>query len=241
MIRLLIILVYFVLYLIIHLPWCIIYSSWDKKGLQRKRYEDAAKKVSKAFRFAMSISGSEFSVSGQENIPKDQAVLYVANHSSYCDIPVLYNAIPGGAGFVAKNDMEKIPLLPRWMRYLNSEFLDRNDVKQGLQTIKNAASTVKDGYSMVIFPEGTRGQAAEPAEFKEGSLRIASIAKAPIIPVAISGTAQMMEAHHKFRLSPSKVHITFGEPIYINDLPREEKKHLGATIRQWIIDTNAQL
>jgi 1-acyl-sn-glycerol-3-phosphate acyltransferase len=241
MIRLIIILAYFVIFILLHLPWCLLYRSWDKKGLQNKRYENASKKVGNAFRRALALSGSEFTVSGQENIPSDQAVLYVANHSSYCDILVLYDAIPGGAGFVAKNDMEKIPLLSFWMRCINSEFLDRNDVKQGLETIKNAAQTIKDGHSMVIFPEGTRGQAAEPAEFKEGSLRIASIAKAPIIPVAISGTADMMEGHHKFRLYPAKVHVTFGEPIYMNELPRAEKKHLGATIRQWIIDTNAQI
>ncbi|MDO4941731.1 MAG: lysophospholipid acyltransferase family protein [Lachnospiraceae bacterium] len=241
MIRIIMIMGYFIGFLLSQLPWYFIYPSWDKKGLKQKRYNSASQKIDKVFHKALTMSGSQITVSGQENIPKDQAVLFVANHSSYCDIPVLYDAIPGGAGFIAKKEMEKIPLLAQWMRFLNSEFLDRNDIKQGMQVIKDAAATIKDGYSIVIFPEGTRSQDDEPHEFKEGSLRIASIAKAPVIPVAISGTADMMENHHKFRIYPADVHVTFGKPIYMNELPRAEKKHLGAAIRQWIIDTNNAL
>ncbi len=241
MVRIILVLGYFIGFIFSHLHSLFLYSSWNKKGLEDKRFDDATAHVKKVFHKALKLSGSQISVSGKENIPKDQPVLFVANHSSYCDIPVLYDSIPTGTGFIAKKEMQKVPFLRSWMKAINSEFIDRSDVKQGLQCIKSAANTIKNGHSMVIFPEGTRGQAKEPAEFKEGSLRIASIAKAPIIPVAISGTADMMENHKKLCLYPAKVHITFGKPIYMNELPREEKKHLGAAIRQWIIDTNAQL
>ncbi len=241
MIRIILIMGHFIIFLLSQLPWYFIYPAWDKKGLQDKRYDRASKKIDKVFHTALVLSGAQITVSGQENIPENQAVLYVANHSSYCDIPVLYDAIPGGTGFIAKKEMEKIPLLAQWMKFLNSEFLDRKDIKQGMQIIKNAADTIKHGHSLVIFPEGTRSQDAHPHEFKEGSLRIASLAKAPIVPVAISGTADMMENHHKFRIYPAAVHVTFGKPIYMNELPRSEKKHLGETIRQWIIATNDAL
>ncbi|MEE1312497.1 MAG: lysophospholipid acyltransferase family protein [Lachnospiraceae bacterium] len=237
MIRITLVLGYLFLFLVFTCPYYFIYRKWDKKGMSRKRYESAAKKVHNAFGKCLSLAGADIIVDGLSNIPENQAVLYVGNHSSYFDILALFHEIPGGAGFVAKDDMAKIPLLNKWMTFINCLFINRKDVKEGMTTIKQAAQYLKDGYSMVIFPEGTRNQDPEPHEFKEGSLRIASMAKAPIIPVAISGTADLLENNPGFRTYPATVHITFGNPIYMNDLPRAEKKHLGATIRQWIIDT----
>lgn len=240
MIRVILIIGYLVLFLLTTAPYYFRFPKWDKKGDEKKRYRLASKKVHNAFALILKFAGAEVTVDGVENIPKDQAVLYVGNHSSYFDIISLFNAIPGGAGFVAKDSMAKIPLLKRWMLFINCLFLDRDDIRQSMGIIKQAAQYIKNGYSMVIFPEGTRSQDDEPHEFKEGSLRIASIAKAPIIPVAISGTPDLYENHHKLKVTPAKVHITFGKPIYMNKLPREEKKHLGATIREWIIKTRQE-
>lgn len=237
MIRITFVVGYLIFFLVSRLPFYFRYPRWDKKGLSAKRCQDASKRVHHAFHRCLTFAGTTISADGLENIPKDQPVLYVANHSSYFDILTLFNTIPGGAGFVAKSEMAKIPLLKRWMLFINCLFLDRNDIKQGMATIKEAANHIKNGCSMVIFPEGTRNQGPEPLEFKEGSLRIASLAKAPIIPVAISGTADILENNPGFRAKPAHVHITFGEPIYMNDLPRAERKHVGANIRQWIIDT----
>ena len=237
MIRITLVLGYLFFFVVFTCPYYFIYKRWDKNGLSKKRYKSAAKKVHNAFGICLSMAGAQITIDGISNIPKDQAVLYVGNHSSYFDILALFHSIPGGAGFVAKDDMAKIPLLNKWMTFINCLFINRKDVGQGMATIKQAAQYLKDGYSMVIFPEGTRSQDPEPHEFKEGSLRIASLAKAPIIPVAISGTADLLENNPGFRARPATVHITFGEPIDVTKLPRAEKKHLGATIRQWIIDT----
>lgn len=237
MIRVIFVIGYLILYLLSTIPYYFRYPKWDKNGMEKQRYQEASKKVHAAFARILRISGARVMVDGLENIPKDQAVLYVGNHSSYFDILTLFTAIPGGAGFIAKDDMAKIPLLKRWMLFINCLFLDRDDIKQSMGIIKQAAQYIKNGCSMVIFPEGTRSQDDEPHEFKEGSLRIASIAKAPIIPVAISGTPDLYENNHKLKICPANVHITFGKPIYMNELPRAEKKHLGANIREWIIET----
>jgi 1-acyl-sn-glycerol-3-phosphate acyltransferase len=237
MIRIILVVGYLFFFLVFTCPYYFLYRKWNKQGLGKKRYASAARKVHNAFGICLSLAGADITVDGLSNIPKDQAVLYVGNHSSYFDILALFHSIPGGAGFVAKDDMAKIPLLNRWMIFINCLFINRKDVKEGMNTIKQAAEHLKNGYSMVIFPEGTRNQDPEPHEFKEGSLRIASLAKAPIIPVAISGTPDLLENNPGFRAHPAKVHITFGAPIYMNELPRADKKHLGASIRQWIIDT----
>ncbi len=239
--RIIPVMISFIAFLLGQFRYYFIYPKMDAEGKSDERYESAYPKIQKIFEKALRLSGSEIIVHGRENIPTDQAVLYVANHSSFCDIPVLFCNTVHGCGFVAKDSLKKVPLLWRYMSFVNSEFLDRDDVRQGMEVIKSAAKTVKGGHSMAIFPEGTRGQGDEPAEFKEGSLRIAVTAKAPVVPVAIKGTADMMENHKKFILRPATVHITFGEPIDIASLPRAERKHVGATIRQWIIDTNKEL
>ena len=125
-------------------------------------------------------------VIGEENVPKDEAVLYVANHKSMADIPVAYARCPGLTGFVAKDVVDKVPALRTWMRRLHCEFLDRHDIKQGLKVILSCIEKVKRGISIFIFPEGTRSRTGELAEFKGGSFKIATRTNCPIIPVAIS-------------------------------------------------------
>ncbi len=231
----------FIIFLLKEAPNYFRFPKMDREGREKERHDIAAAKIMKLFSRALAMSGSEIIVHGKENVPTDQGVLFVANHSSFCDIPVLYANTPHGCGFIAKDDLEKVPLMNRYAKFLNSEFLDRDDVRQGMEVIKAAAESVKKGFSVAIFPEGTRGQGDEPLEFKEASLRIAVNAKSLVVPVAIKGTADMMENHHKFRLYPATVHITFGEPIDICSLPRTERKRVGASIRQWIIDTNKEL
>ena len=77
------------------------------------------------------MAGTKLIVDGQENIPEDGAVLYVGNHSSYYDILCSYVATERGMGFFAKKEMEKIPCLSHWMRFINCLFLDRKNIKAG--------------------------------------------------------------------------------------------------------------
>ena len=157
-------------------------------------------------------------------------MLYVGNHRSYFDIVSGYIVVPGQTGFVAKKEMEKIPLLRDWMRNVNCLFLDRKDIKAGLKTILEGIEKVKGGSSMWIFPEGTRCKAEDPTElldFKEGSLKIAEKSGCPVVPVAITGTAEILEQHFPF-IRPSHVTMEFGEPFYIKELPAEDRKRAGA-------------
>ena len=107
------------------------------------------------------ICGVKLTVIGKENIPKDQAVLYVCNHRSYFDIILGYSIMPGLTGYISKDDLEKVPLLNIWMRRLYCLFLNRTDMKQGLKTILKAIEYIKQGVSICIFPEGTRNRGEE--------------------------------------------------------------------------------
>lgn len=175
------------------------------------------------------ICGVKLTVIGKENIPKDQAVLYVCNHRSYFDIILGYSIMPGLTGYISKDDLEKVPLLNIWMRRLYCLFLNRTDMKQGLKTILKAIKYIKQGVSICIFPEGTRNRGEEGSllEFKEGSFKIAEKTGCPVIPIAISHTADVI-LNHMPKVTPCHVTIEYGEPIYPKELPKEQKRALGA-------------
>ena len=175
------------------------------------------------------ICGVKLTVIGKENIPKDQAVLYVCNHRSYFDIILGYSIMPGLTGYISIDDLEKVPLLNIWMRRLYCLFLNRTDMKQGLKTILKAIEYIKQGVSICIFPEGTRNRGEEGSllEFKEGSFKIAEKTGCPVIPMAISHTADVI-LNHMPKVTPCHVTIEYGEPIYPKELPKEQKRALGA-------------
>ena len=188
------------------------------------------------FRFILWITGAKVTVIGEENVPKDTPVLYIGNHRSYFDILLTYSRCPIRTGYIAKKEMEKIPLLSNWMHYLHCLFLDRKDIKQGLKTILAAVDKVKSGISICIFPEGTRNKNEDELDmlpFHEGSFKIAAKAKCPIIPMAISNSADIFEAHFP-TIHPAKVVVEYGKPIYPDELSKEDKKHIGEYTRNII-------
>ena len=134
--------------------------------------------------------------------------------------------------------MESIPLLSDWMRNVNCLFLDRKNIREGVKAILEGVARVKAGVSIWIFPEGTRNEAEDYLElmpFKEGSLKIAEKTGCPVIPVAITGTAEIYESHFP-RITSSQVTIEFGKPFIIKGLEPEKKKFVGAHTRELIID-----
>ena len=171
-------------------------------------------------------------------MPKDQAVLYIGNHRSFFDILLTYVLCPDLTGYVAKKEMEPIPLLSTWMRYLHCLFLDRKDIKEGMKTILTAIEKVKSGISICIFPEGTRNKGTDELEllpFHDGSFKIATKSGCPIIPMAISNSAEIFENHFP-KIKPCKVVVEYGKPIYPEELSREDKKRLGAYTQGIILE-----
>ena len=151
--------------------------------------------------------------------------------------------LPGLTGFVAKKEMEKIPLLHHWMKLLYCLFLDRKNIKEGLKTVLQGIEYIKNGISITIFPEGTRSRTGEMAPFKEGSLKFAEKTGCKIIPVVQNNTRQIMEAHSPFIRKTHTV-LEFGEPIDVKLIDKEQKKFLGAytqEIIQKIYDKNKAL
>lgn len=199
------------------------------------RYKIANFLVYWGFRFELFLSGAKIEVKGTENIPKEP-VLFVANHRSYFDILVIHTTSTKRPGFVAKKDMEKMPLLSSWMKNICCLFLDREDIRSGVQMIKDGVSRIKNGYSMVIYPEGHRSRTKDMLPFKEGSLKIAEKAGCAVVPVTLIGMDQLLEVRPGFNIQPARVKVIYGEPVYLNELPKEQKKKAGAYVQSIIAE-----
>lgn len=203
-----------------------------------KSWKKAQKFVSGFFRKELKISGCKIIALGTENIP-DETCLFVSNHRSYFDILITHEIINKPVGFVAKKEMKKIPLLPLYMDDIGCLFLDRDNIKQGLETINQGAEYLKQGHSMILFPEGTRNQKEELLPFKEGGYKMAEKAKCAIVPMAISGSDLLLESAPKKHIRGHKVVIEFGKPFYPTSFSPKERKEEYAKLPELIRNMRA--
>ena len=166
-----------------------------------------------AFKNILSITGVDVTVIGEENIP-DEPVLFIANHRSYFDILLTYSRCKRLTGYVAKLEMLRYPLLRNWMKRLYCLFLNRNDMKEGLKTILQAISYVKNGISICIFPEGTRNDGEELSllPFHSGSFKIAEKSGCAIVPISLNNTAAIFE-NQLPRIKRAHVILEYGKPV----------------------------
>lgn len=183
----------------------------NKAGKNKEKLELINKLVLKCTKKLVEISGAEITVTGIENVPLDEAVLYVGNHQSNMDIPLLYSTAPQTMAFVAKKEMEKIPLLGFWMKERGCVFIDRNNARSSLKAINQAIENLKIGLPMAIFPEGTRSRGPQVGDFKSGSLRIAIKSGVKVIPVSIKDSYKLSEKNEKHTNPIVSVH--YSEPI----------------------------
>ncbi len=163
-----------------------------------------------------------FEIIGKENIPKDGPVLFVANHQGYADIlDILYALENIQVSFVAKKEFENFPYLGKAIRITNGIFLERGNSKEAIKALREGVEILKNGYSLVIFPEGTRSKEKEMGTFKSGSLKFAQKAKVPIVPITINGPYNLFEKNGY--ITPVKQTLIFHEIIHYEKMDRKEQ------------------
>lgn len=228
MIRLILVSVFLILFLIASIP--IMCVEWVLKKFKPYAADISSLRIVQwAFKTVLFLAGTKITVIGEDRIPKGQAVLYIPNHQSYFDIVITYSRCPDLTGYISKDVLEKVPLLSVWMKRLYCLFLNRSDMKEGLKMILTGIDQIKRGISICIFPEGTRNPHPEDGmmPFKEGSMKMAEKTGCPIIPIAITNSHNIWESHMPF-IRKCHVIVEYGEPIYIKDLEKEQRKFAGA-------------
>lgn len=167
---------------------------------------------------------STFHIEGLEHLPEGP-VLFVSNHEGNFDIPTLIAHIPKPFSFMSKVEVEKLPIINEWMIAMNCVFIDRTDRKSAMQSITDMVSTLKDGHSMIIFPEGRRSKGNEVQDFKSGFARIAKDSHVPIVPIAIVGTADIMEKNRN-KIKAAHVEMSVMAPISVETIQSLTSKEL---------------
>lgn len=184
----------------------ILVSPFDRKG-KITHY------LSKAFgNGILFIAGVNVEVEGKDKLDAKENYIFISNHLSYFDIPILMKAIPNNVRFVYKDSLTKIPVLG-WGMYLGKYIpINRDNVREAMKSLKKAAKRVVEGISVVIFPEGTRSMDGTPGEFKRGMFVIADEAKVPLVPTTIIGSNSIMP-RGKFEIKSGKVKVVFSDPV----------------------------
>lgn len=224
--------IYFILYLIVVSPVMLYCRHQIRKG-NREKVMPLVKHM--AYHWADRLlwaAGAKIEVIGQENIPEGTAV-FVANHQSDFDIPVVLTRTGAPRALLAKVSLSKIPGLRGWMDLLQCVYVDRSDEKQSLRALMDSTKLVKSGVSMTIFPEGTRSKGGPVKEFKGGAFRIATSAKVPVVPISIEGTYHLLE--ERSRIHSGTVRVTIHEPIPTAGMSRQEVRELPERVRQQIL------
>ncbi|NFL56840.1 1-acyl-sn-glycerol-3-phosphate acyltransferase [Clostridium botulinum] len=182
--------------------------------------------------FIVNGIGIKVNKKGLENVP-DGPCLFVGNHQGLLDVPVIVSSLDRYVGFVAKKEMLKLKILTYWMKEMKCVFMDRQNVRAAVKTINEGVENLKNGYSMLIFPEGTRSRGENLGEFKKGSMKLGIKAGVPIVPIAINGTYNVLEANGR-KIKAADVDLIICTPIYPNELSKEEQNNLSATIKDII-------
>lgn len=232
MIRTIIWFIWFWVSLVLTIPALLYVKVLDKLNKTERRIE-LVHKVTKAWaKSLLWLSGAKIKVEGEENIPEGP-VLYVSNHQSNFDIPIFISYVDRPKGFIAKSETAKMPFVVSWMRQMRCVFMNRKDIRQSVEAIGQGVKYIKEGYSMVIFPEGTRSSSGEVGEFKAGSFKLALKSGASVVPVVISGSKDIMEKGSLI-IKPAKVKVKILEPVNVKELSKEEAKALHAKVEQLI-------
>lgn len=180
------------------------------------------------------VTGSKITLVGEENIPKDRAVLFVSNHQGHMDSLVIQGYIKKPKGYVTILAYQKAPILGKWMKYIGCVFLDRQDKRKSLNAINEAIQNLKNGRSMVVFPEGKLSDGSEILEFEKGWLRLAKKSGVPIVPVTLKDTYKIISYSGK-KMYSAKVQCIISEPVETQNIKREEEKEFVQQIKNIIL------
>jgi len=181
------------------------------------------------------VSRVKVSVKGLSNIDPASPYIYMANHQSNFDIPVLLGHLTVQFRWLAKMELFKIPIFGRAMRKAGYISIDRYHRESAFESLKVAANKIKGGASVLIFPEGTRSRDGNIRPFKKGGFVMAIDSGVPIVPVVITGTRAIMPKG-KFRVYPGHVSMVIHQPIGTSTYTRETKEALMESVRRVICE-----
>ena len=165
----------------------------------------------------MKLGGIKLEITGRENLPKNETVVYMPNHQSDIDWPIIFMAIPGQYLFLAKKELFNVPVFGAYMRIQKYIPIERDSIRKSFKTYKDIVALIGSGNSIVIYPEGTRSHSKELQKFKSFSFAFLQDARVRVVPVAIDGSIDIQKKGSHL-IWPGRVKVTILPPIGFDDI-----------------------
>jgi 1-acyl-sn-glycerol-3-phosphate acyltransferase len=181
-------------------------------------------------RIILAATGVTVTVEGAERVERARSYVFVANHTSLVDIWALLVAVPNSFRFVAKRELQRVPVFGRAMESAGNIFIDRQNLVSSFGSYDAAAAQLARGRSAMVFAEGTRSLDGRLLPFKKGPFVLAIRAQVPIVPVRIRGAFERTPKG-ALNVRPGPVVVRIGEPIPTTGLTYADRDRLSDTAR----------
>lgn len=185
-------------------------------------------------RMLLRLASTRVEVIGRENVRTDRPHIFMANHQSDFDILIVLAHIPGQFRWIAKKELFKIPIFGKAMRNAGYIEIDRQNHEKALQSLQEAALKIREGKSVVTFPEGTRSKDGTVRPFKQGMFHLAIEAGVPIIPISIIGASAIMPKR-SLNVRPGRITMVIDRPVEVSGYTKETRGELIERVRSIII------
>lgn len=187
-----------------------------------------------ALRLGQRILAIDVSIEGKQNIDRKASYVFMANHLSFLDGPLLFSLIPQAVRVILKKEVFRIPVVGQGMLHVGFIPVDRKRLKGGKKSIDRAIRLMKEkGYSFLIFPEGTRSRDGKIQAFKRGGFLLALRSRAFILPVSIKGSFELMP-RGSFFVKKGRIGVIFHPPVSVNGYSEENIHELIERVRRII-------
>jgi len=179
-------------------------------------------------------AGVRLEVEGREAIDWTRAHVLVANHASMIDVPAMFGAVPVPLRFMLKREIAAIPFIGWYGSAMGMVFIDRGNARDAKRKLGDAVGKLREGATLIAFPEGTRSKDGSVGPFKGGAFQVAIEAGAQVVPVAILGAGAVL-APAGFRVRPGTIRVRFGAPIETQDLQVSDRNALAQRAREAVV------
>jgi len=186
-------------------------------------------------RLILKTAGIRVRVAGLEHLHPQQPAIYAVNHLSAIDIPVLYAHLPGKFRIMAKRELFRYPFLGWHLKRSGQIPIVLGDAHASLRSLNRAGEALRHGMPLVVFPEGGRSRTGQLQEFMNGAFYVAIRAQAPVVPMAIVGSFELLPMN-SFHMLPGDIDLVIGEPIPTTGMRLRDMEKLAAQVRQAIAE-----
>jgi 1-acyl-sn-glycerol-3-phosphate acyltransferase len=187
-----------------------------------------------AIRIAPKILGIRLDVSGTDVVERDKSFIFMSNHLSFLDGPLLYFVTPQPIRVILKKEIFRIPVIGLGMKQVGFVPVDRKGIRGGKKSIDQAARLMREkGYSFLIFPEGTRSRSGKLQDFRRGGFFLAQTSQSDIVPISIEGTFELMPKG-SFFVKKGTIKVSFHPPVSVQGNRKEDLPALIQEVREMI-------